>query len=730
MKASETTILKFLEGKNQFIIPIFQRTYSWKIKQSGQLWEDIVRVANEEQGFGHFIGSIVFIQDRLYQSTRPQPLLVIDGQQRLTTIMLLLTAIGKHIQEVGGASEITREKINDYYIFNGHEKGDDRYKLILTQTDQETLKCLLDGKELPDNASTRIIENYEFFREQLLKSGLSMDAVFRGIERLFVVEISLDRISDDPQLIFESLNSTGMDLSQSDLIRNYVLMGLKQDEQESLYKDYWHPMEERLSSDKYEKLLDMFMRDYITMKTGHIPNINEIYFAFKMYVSRLNISIRQILEDIAKFSKYYYNMAIEGEEDNVLRDIFENINSLEVYVSYPFLLMAYDDYKNNKISMEQFIEILELVESYVFRRSICGIPTNSMNKTFATLYREIDQDDYIESLKYALLSKSSYKRFPHDEEFIKEFVVKDVYHTRICGYILSKFENIKHKEKITLTDYTIEHILPQNENLPVEWQKDLGPNWKEIQKKYLHTIGNLTLTGYNPEMSDRPFIEKRDCEAGFKQSHLRLNHTLADLDHWDETKIISRAAELAGKAIKIWQLPATSYILVIPESEQKGTIAINEINNFFPSNDDFSAAKQLVKDLFDTIEYEKIKSIVSVFFNGRDQISIIIGPWLVLYFKRNYGSIITGFCIDRSVYPEDTIEFIGTFHLAPRYSGGKTFDIPSIQWDHTIVTPDDFMQAWRAGLRYASEKFKDWHSSPYKAKHQEELVQLLLNVQS
>lgn len=725
MKAGETTFLKFLEGKNQFIIPIFQRTYNWKEKQCRQLWEDIVRISEDDSGLGHFIGSIVYVQEGTLMIGGVPQLLVIDGQQRLATIMLLLAALGNHIKEDGDASEITRDKINDYYLFNSHEKGEMRYKLILTQTDKNTLNRLLDGKELPSDSSIRIIENYKFFENQIKKCGLNSDSIFRGIERLFIVEISLDRTSDDPQLIFESLNSTGMDLSQADLIRNYILMGLKKEEQEVLYNDYWYPMEQILASNEYDNLLDMFIRDYVTAKIGRIPNINEIYFAFKTYVTKQNLSIKEMISDVYKFSKYYARMALLKEEDKDIGNTMEDINELEMYVSYPFLLSVYDDYSNGIISKDSFLDILKMIESYVFRRYICGIPTNSLNKTFATLYRDIDKNDYMESLKFELLSKDSYRRFPSEEEFSKEFLVKDIYHTRNCGYILQKIENFNHKEKINLSDYTIEHVMPQNENLSEEWQRELGQNWREIHTKYLHTIGNLTLTGYNPELSDSPFIKKRDMDGGFRKSHLILNHKLAELDHWDEKEIPERANELLNIALDVWKLPIVNRSHI--EGINSSDIDVNKaVQKVFPVEEDYLAARSLIRDIFNIIDYERIKHILTVSYNGHDTISIDLGQWLILQFVKYSDSIHTGFCINFDIYNGNVIEFSDTDDFSPKYADGRKIKLVYLPWSHETALPQKFVEAWHDAILLAFQKFKDWESSPYRKYNQQALVEALI----
>jgi uncharacterized protein with ParB-like and HNH nuclease domain len=563
MQAGQKALLQFLYGNNQFIIPIYQRTYSWTREQCEQLWDDIVRTGKNEAVKSHFVGSIVYIQHGLYQVGSPTPLLVIDGQQRLTTITLLLTALAQAAKSNSDSLNFSYDLIYDYYLTNRHSKGEEYYKLHLTQGDKNTLIQLIEdpARAKAELSPSRLLENYLFFEDRLRQGVANLNTVYAGIGKLIIVDISLDRDHDNPQLIFESLNSTGMDLSQADLIRNYVLMGLNNEEQTKLYGKYWYPMEQSFirGTDSYQ--FDRFMRDYLTIKLGTIPNIDKVYANFKTYQrSQTDLSMQELVADIYRYARYFINMAFEQETDPEIKAALKDINTIKIDVAYPFLLEVYDDYAHQRILRADFIAILRLVESYVFRRAICGVPTNSMNKTFANLAREIDKEHYLESVQAAFLEKDTYRRFPRDEEFRAEFMVKDVYNFRSRNYLLRKLEDFNHpKQLINIEAYTVEHILPQNPQLSREWQSELGPSWKDIQARYLHTIGNLTLTGYNPELSDRPFQEKRDVKpGGFKHTPLRLNEDLAELEHWREREIQQRAAKLANQALRVWSIPYMS----------------------------------------------------------------------------------------------------------------------------------------------------------------------------
>ena len=559
MKATEAKFLDFLKGPKQFLIPIYQRTYSWTQKQCEQLWKDIVAAATDDSVAGHFVGSVVYIEKGLYQISSVPQLLVIDGQQRLTSLSLLLSALGVALRERGGESDVSQKKLNNYFLFNSEEEGELRYKLLLTQADKATLIRLLEEKELPEGASRRIVENHRFFTERIAGMELEPAGLYQGLAKLIIVDIALNREHDNPQLIFESLNSTGLELSQADLIRNYVLMGLESKRQESLYNEYWYPMEQSFSQASEGSRFDAFMRDYLTVKTGKIPNIRGVYEAFKAYSQGAQDDrIEAIVRDVHRYSRFFVRMALGQDEDKDLRESFADINTLKIDVAYPFFLELYDDYQAERVSRADFLQIVRLVESYVFRRAICGIPTNSLNKTFATLGREMDRGDYLTSFGAALLLRDSYRRFPTDEEFAREIVAKDLYNFRSRNYWLRRLENHGRKERVVVEEYTIEHVLPQNPNLSNEWRAALGDEWEIVQGTYLHTLGNLTLTRYNPELSDRPFLEKREMDGGFADSPIRLNRGLAKLDRWTEAEIIARGKDLAKRACAVWQFPAVS----------------------------------------------------------------------------------------------------------------------------------------------------------------------------
>ena len=559
MKATEANFLGFLKRSPQFVIPIYQRTYSWTERECRQLWEDILRTGSNDAIPAHFIGSIVYIEKGLYQVSSQSPLLVIDGQQRLTTVMLILEALARHVKDEEPLDGFSAKKLRSYYLLNPLEEGERGFKLLLTQTDKQSLLALMQQKPEPADPSVRIAENFAFFQAQINDpETASLEPICKGLEKLMIVDVSLSRDQDNPQLIFESMNSTGRELSQADLIRNYILMGLEASQQTRLYEEHWRPMEIAFGQEAYGTHFDGFMRHYLTLKTGEIPNVRAVYEAFKGHAGSPKtaaVSVDNLVADIHTYAGYYCAMALDREPDNDLALVFRDLRELKVDVAYPFLLELYDDYVQGLLQKADFVQSVRLVESYVFRRAVCAIPTNSLNKTFHTFGRVLKKDFYIQSVQAHFLTLPSYRRFPGDEEFRRELSARDLYNFPRRSYWLRRLENHDRKERVIVDEYTVEHIMPQNENLPAAWQEELGPEWQQVHERWLHTLGNLTLTGYNLEYSDHAFARKRDMRGGFKESPLRLNQGLGKLDTWNEETIQQRAKRLAAKAVQVWASP-------------------------------------------------------------------------------------------------------------------------------------------------------------------------------
>lgn len=563
MKATEANLLEFIKKSPRFIIPIYQRTYSWTARECRQLWDDILRAGASPEIKAHFMGSVVYIQDGLYQVTTNSPLLVIDGQQRLTTITLLIAALADALEKQPEESRepidgFSPRKLRNYYLVNPEEEGERHYKLLLSQTDRETLIALVDRRELPADASLRVCENIALFRKWIA-DGVDLKVLCQGVAKLLVIDTSLTRGEDNPQLIFESMNSTGKELSQADLVRNFVLMGLEPALQTRLYREYWRPFELEFGQQAYGEEFDAFMRHYLTLKTSEIPRKDEVYEAFKAHArsaASAEAGTEALLKDIRAFAGHYCAMALGKEKRPRLREAFHDLRELKVEVAYPFLLELYDDCAQGRISDDELLQIVRLIEAYVFRRAICAIPTNSLNKTFATFGKALKKDRYLESVMAHFLLLPSYRRFPRDDEFRRDFETRDLYKSRIRSYWLRRLENHGRKERVVLDEYTIEHIMPQNDALSSAWKADLGAEWQRVHETWLHTLGNLTLTGYNSEYSDRSFTEKRDMTGGFKESPLRVNQGLGVLERWDEEQICKRAERLSGVATDVWRFPA------------------------------------------------------------------------------------------------------------------------------------------------------------------------------
>tara|TARA_B100000809_G_scaffold178578_1_gene176205 strand:+ start:1917 stop:3437 length:1521 start_codon:yes stop_codon:yes gene_type:complete len=489
MVVSKIKILELLNGTKQFIVPVYQRTYNWEHKHCKRLWEDVLTVAKNPNMANHFLGSVVEVANKLHTSSDIKQLHIIDGQQRLTTFSMLLCAYGREIETRGDILSPNLEQIENRYLLNHDEDAELHHKLILSDIDDETFKRLIKNlPQLPDY-SERIIDNYEFFKTQLANLE-NLEIFFAGIRKLEIVCIALDRNTDNPQLIFESLNSTGLDLSQSDLIRNYIMMSLDISEQAQLYNQYWSPIQKSFIQYRKTDTFDRFLRDYLTMKLdGKIPELNEIYDKFKLYVATSNLEIKDIVIDIYRHSTYYAEMVSSEIIDHHYSDLkpaINEINRLEFNVSYPFILELFHDYKELEIlQKEEFIEVLKLLVSYIFRRKICDIPTNSHNTTFARLSTEINKENYLHSFQQTLLNKKTYRRFPQCDEFKKHFQEKNVYlgfsHSH---YLMEKLENYEGKELVAVEDYQVEHIIPQNEELSDAWKIDL---WRRLEG-YSNTV--------------------------------------------------------------------------------------------------------------------------------------------------------------------------------------------------------------------------------------------------
>ncbi|GAA7480217.1 DUF262 and DUF1524 domain-containing protein [Helicobacter pylori] len=649
MEAKATTLLRFFEENqnNQFVIPIYQRLYSWKKEQYEQLWDDIIKIGGNDKMNGHFIGSILYVR---VDDTHSSPLLIIDGQQRLTTITLLLIALrNRSSEEVEILEKFSRKKVESYLI-NSDKDGDKKFRLILSESDKDTLLSLIDkDKRKPSEPSSKIVENFKLFEEWVSNTD-KLETIFKGLEKLMIVWIALKKEKDDPQLIFESMNSKGIELTQTDLIRNYIVMETEIEKQEDFYNQYWRAMEEDFKQSKKEDLFNKFVRHYLTIKIGKIPNEKRVYGAFKDYRQKKGIEIEDLLKDLQKYCGYFCQIAFKKEADKDLNKALSFLVDLEKDVVYPLLLELYSDYSNGVLSKQDFIPIIALIESYICRRAVCGLATNSLNKVFPSFTKHIQKDEYFKSLKAHFGSLTEKQRFPNDDEFRNSFITIDFYHFKKREYFFERLEKSDNEETVDTQKCTIEHIMPQK--LTEEWERDLGENFQAIHDKYLHTIGNLTLTGYNQKYGNKSFQEKRDMEKGFKQSPLKLNQSLRDLEVFDEERIKKRANDLADWALKIWTYPkldAETLEEYKPKKEKK-VYDLNSYNFGSHSRELFDILSKEIKALDeritenfnqDYISYKFSKNFVDIVVQTKDLKLYLNMPFNELQDEKNLARDMT-----------------------------------------------------------------------------------------
>lgn len=547
MEANKIRLLEFLgSGKRTFNIPVYQRNYDWKPEHCMRLFKDIEKIALNGFQTEHFLGTVVYVVS--YVQPTFMEFVLIDGQQRVTSITLLLKALYDVIED-----EELKEDIYESYIINRRAPEALRIKLKPIESDMSAYQNILANEDT--NTDTNIHNNYTLFKTLISESSVSPELLYKAINNIELVYIQLekDKKSENPQLIFESLNSTGLSLTQADLIRNFLLMNHAYDEQTELYKEYWVKIEKLLTNSK----ISDFIRDYLTMKTSKISTKDKVYESFKEFATdaKNNFDEQGLLEDLLVFAKYYSFFLYFNSGNDKINYCLEQFQQLKSTTVYPVLLYIFDDcYAYKKITENELINILNILISYVFRRQICGYPTNALNKIFANLINEIEESEehlYSDKVLRILAKKSSSGTFPRNKEFEVEFIQKDLYKSKVDKYTLCQLENYLSKEKIFVSnDITIEHIMPQT--LTPQWQIELGKKYEEIHSQYLHTIGNLTISGYNSELSNKSFIDKKEI---FKNSNISVYRNICDYSNWNDETIKKRAKVLFDTALKIWSIP-------------------------------------------------------------------------------------------------------------------------------------------------------------------------------
>lgn len=557
MEATPTQIINYFSGFKQNLVPLFQRPYTWGERQWRTLWEDILAFygpPEEDAKSTHFLGAVVTMPARSVP-VGVSKFMVIDGQQRLTTIAILLCAIR---DSLGSTEQIPKLQIQDHYLTNYGCDGLEFFKLLPTQSDRTAYSPLI--QQLPQVPDSQFKKAYEYYRRRLKDlddEGNRLDAknVLEIIKsRLMVVMINLSD-SDDPYLIFESLNFKGSPLEQSDLVRNYFLMRFPVTEQQAVYDGLWLPMQTRLGPNLAE-----FMRHYLGAE-GEEVRKGDVYAAVKRLVSDSDpAAVRLLMTRMAQMAVFYSRIAtIAPEEEERFGKFFTIFHRLDFGTAYPLLLSIYEDYADGQFGADEFVSCLRILDSYIVRRMVVGVPSNSLSGTFIALCRTKPATETPSAwLSAALAKESKNRRWPTDTEFMESWLKSAVYPSRVCQIILERIEEqFGHHETVSFVESTIEHVLPQT--LSPQWELMLGQRAALIQAEWLHTVGNLTLTGYNPALGNQSFSEKQKI---FAQSHFELNRYFANLSTWGEDQILQRSKVLFKTALSLWPRPAS-----MPEEE-------------------------------------------------------------------------------------------------------------------------------------------------------------------
>jgi uncharacterized protein with ParB-like and HNH nuclease domain len=576
MQVNKKPMSEFLEGRSKtFVIPVYQRDYAWQKENCEKLWNDLLDIQTTKKNT-HFLGTIVNIYDR--QEER----LIIDGQQRLTTVSLLLLALVNFLKNKVDKTEEElniQEDILDFYLTNKRSSSENnKIRLKPNKQDRSYFEELFKNpKDLKNDSN--IVNNYNFFYSKIISLEIQPVELFELFKKLQIVDIELEREFDDPQLIFESLNSTGVDLTDGDLIRNYILMDLEASFQEKLYLDYWLKIENS-TADVAE-----FIRNFLMFKLNR--NVTQtkraVYSEFKKYAEeKYKKNSQKVLKEILKYAQVYSCFIRQNIHSSKLIDYsLDRLFRLEFKVAYPFLFEIFDLLEQQILSEQNVVEITKLIESYAFRKILVDNTTQGLNKFFLTLDKEIKklepenwQNQYLEILKFIIKNKTASQKFPTDENFVETLMEKEIYKlkTKNKDFLLEGLENYNSSYKVDLEDLTVEHILPQN---ATKWKQNLGSNWQEIRNKYIHTLGNLTLTAQNSKLSNKDFQSKQDID--FHTSKLKLSYKLSEKENWNEQTILERSKKLALEAAKIWTYPQTDYQKPI---EEKETYSFDEETDF------------------------------------------------------------------------------------------------------------------------------------------------------
>lgn len=543
-------------NKKQYCIPVFQRDYAWTEEQCTKLFEDIVMAYKKDRP--HFCGSFVYAP--LGSKKHIDSYIIIDGQQRFTTLYILIKALADSADDDRDKDALQR------YLYNEDKFGryglDEKSKLKLkpVKTDNDQLLLLMSGKiEQMDKSRRGIIyHNYMLFM-QLIKlfleesSANSVLMINDGIEKLICADIRLDT-DDNAQEIFERINSTGIKLGLADLIRNYILM--TDTDQERLYEEYWLTVQNLLP----DKLLDNFFIDYLNMKSDGFVKESEAYKSFKQVYVEGKYDNEKMLQEILHYAKQYYVFCYGSSDFGAeVNKALAGLRKLKQTTVYLFLFRVFDDYENGIINKNELARVLKMLLSYSIRRLVCEIGSNTLRGLYKTLYGRVfeqkeNKNTYYDSLVSFFLQQTSKNTIPSDNEFVTALQEKNLYSKNaLCKYLLCAIEN-QGKETLDTENLSIEHIMPQNKNLSMSWQKMLGENWQSVHEKYLHTLGNLTLTGYNSELGDKPFEKKKE-KLEETITHIAVLYSdVKDKSEWNSVNMEKRAKRLAEIILKLFPI--------------------------------------------------------------------------------------------------------------------------------------------------------------------------------
>ena len=586
MKGEDKKLIRFFEGADKrFIIPLYQRNYDWEIKQCRQLFSDLIKL-HEERRKSHFFGSIVTGRANDYNDDY----LVIDGQQRITTISLLLIAMvnAAKIGDLQCDDSRKIEKIYNTYIVDEYQDNERKVKLKPIKNDMKSFDSLIYEDPNKYVEGSNVTRNYLFFYDLLKRCNLTLEEIFESIKKLVIIDIRLER-DDDAQLIFESLNSTGLDLSEADKIRNYLLMSMDGEEQERCYEEYWNKIEVYTDYNP-----TMFIRDYLTLYTRSICNIDNLYFEFKSFVERKGMTRENVMVDMTDYARYYHAFTHCKSGNDKLNTKFKQLGTIGSSVGMTFYMIFLKYATDRNFTADQKYEVFDIIEGYWARRIICNLPANAMNKAFAVLHHDVirllneetkrglPESQYAEVLKFVLLKRQGTGIYPTDNILSEEFKTRQIYRIPIAYryFLFERMENVDNMEgkwenivpHMKNGDFTIEHIMPQT--LSATWRQQFGNEAERIHEQYLHTFANLTLTGYNSSYGNKSFAEKKAGYEhkgrhiyGFDESHFSLNDYMKHVNQWTENELIERQKLLYSRFLLLWPMIKSNFKPVEKETE-------------------------------------------------------------------------------------------------------------------------------------------------------------------